>query len=334
MEGTSTGSFDELNQIAEHAYYRNAPANDNSKFSIENPHLVAVWLVHIEELVQHLSGKAHNKEDDDSVSGLMRFLIAHWPPVVNKLLPEVSSVEELYKLIESDKYFNKLTFDDLVLAEVNIHRVLSRLYKQYVKREDERECPRLYSSLLGLHSQAWETDAWREYVGDFNACSDKVQHALGKVRTRMDASKLSKDKTRLLQFVPTLDLTEKVIRYLLPKNLSDPQISALTPEEIVKHLAEAGIEGLLKDFRPHVIKGDVTRHAVTAGRHLAEFFAKQYKMHEEIQSHLDAHRQERKPLLHLRNPRFGHCLFGEVFIYLGFRLGAAPLPAVASALVV
>ena len=245
MEGTSIGSFDELNQIAEHAYYRNAPANENSKFSIENPHLVAVWLVHIEELVQLFSGKSANKEDDDTVSGLMRFLIAHWPPVVNKVLPD-GSPEEINKLIESGKYFNRLTFDEVVLAEVNILRVLSRLYQQYVEREDEKKRLGLYSKLLGLHSQAWEKDAWKEYVGDFNACSEKVQTALEKVKTRMDASKLSKDKTRLLQFVPTLDLTEKVIRYLLPNTLTEPQISALTPEEIVTYLSKADIDAILK----------------------------------------------------------------------------------------
>ena len=44
MEGNSIGSFDEVNQIAEHAYYRNSPVNNNSKFCIENPHLVAIWL--------------------------------------------------------------------------------------------------------------------------------------------------------------------------------------------------------------------------------------------------------------------------------------------------
>ena len=31
MDGTTIGSFDELNQIAEHAYYRNSPVNHSSK---------------------------------------------------------------------------------------------------------------------------------------------------------------------------------------------------------------------------------------------------------------------------------------------------------------
>ena len=315
MEGTTIGSFDELNQIAEHAYYRNAPANENSKFSIENPHLVAVWLIHIEELAQHFHGKASSKEDDDSVSGLMRFFIAHFQAVVNKLLPE-GTPEEINKLIETDEYFNKLNFDELAVAEVNILLVLSRLYKQHVQRQDEQGHPQRFSKLLGLHSPAWEPDAWKAYVGDFNACSEKVQHALTKVKTRMDASKLSKDKTRLLQFVPTVDLLEKVIRYLLPNSLDNPQISALTPEEIVSHLAAANIDNILKDFKPHTVSGNVTRHAVEAGKHLAEFYAKQYKMHEDIHAHLDAHRVERKDFCYLRHPRpiivFGLLAEGDV----------------------
>ncbi len=54
LEGGANGSFDEVNQVAEYAYCRNSPANDNSKFSIENPHLVALWLLHLEELVSCL----------------------------------------------------------------------------------------------------------------------------------------------------------------------------------------------------------------------------------------------------------------------------------------
>lgn len=127
MDGTTIGSFDELNQIAEHAYYRNSPVNNSSKwpgciclpapqgecaaatarwlrFLVENPHLVCVWLMHMEdrvgpcrfasasvktlkELVPFLAPKS-NKDDEDSVAGLMRFLIAHFPATCNRLLPE------------------------------------------------------------------------------------------------------------------------------------------------------------------------------------------------------------------------------------------------------
>ena len=48
-DGGTIGSFDEINQIIEHAYYRNAPVNNNSKFCVDNPHLAALWLMHIED---------------------------------------------------------------------------------------------------------------------------------------------------------------------------------------------------------------------------------------------------------------------------------------------
>ena len=321
MEGTTIGSFDEINQIAEHAYYRNSPANDNSKFSIENPHLVVLWLMHIEELIPHFQTKV-GKDDDDSVAGLMRFFIAHFPAVVNKLLPE-GPPAELNKLIESDAYFNKLNFDEVATANVNILSIFSRLYKEQCQRPDEVDHPERYSWLLGLHSLSFEPDAWRAYVGDFNACSDKVLHAHTKIKTRADASKLSKDKTKLLQFVPTVDLLEKVIRFLLPATLTDPQIEALSPEELLKHVADAKIDDILEGFRPDRISGNVTRRAVEAGRHLATFYTKQYKMHEDMLQQMEAFRAERKDLCMLPNPRpaviFG--LQADVDVRLPGRLG-------------
>ncbi len=72
FEGGPSVSFDEINQVAEHAYYRNSPANENSKFSIENPHVIALWLVHLEELIPYLQTKPSKdgKDEDDSVAGL------------------------------------------------------------------------------------------------------------------------------------------------------------------------------------------------------------------------------------------------------------------------
>ena len=189
MEGGPSGSFDEINQLAEHAYYRNSPANDNSKFSIENPHLVALWLMHLEELVSCLQVKP-GKDDDDSVGGLARFFIAHFPVVTNKLLPKGPEGEEVDKLVETEEYFNKLTFDQIAAASVNILLLLSRLFVQHVKRSDEEEHPQRYSKLLGLHALAFGPDAWKEYVADFNKCTEKVIAAQSKVKTRLDAGKL------------------------------------------------------------------------------------------------------------------------------------------------
>lgn len=299
MEGNTIGSFDELNQIAEHAYYRNSPANNNSKFCIENPHLVSIWLMHIEELVGLMVGGT-GKEDDDSVSGLMRFLIAHFPAVVNKLLPE-GSPAEISKLIETEDYFNMLTFDELASATVNVLILLVRLFPLNKQRADEGGAE--FSKLLGQHTLPWQSGAWKNYVGDFNQCTDKVKVAQSNVKTRVDASKLSKDKTRLLQFVPTVHLLEQVIAKLLPAEMTAEQVNALTPEELVAHLAKANIEDILKDFVPESVDSNVTSCAVEAGKALAAFFAKQYKLHEDIVSEIESFRLARRQLMIIQTPR-------------------------------
>ena len=55
--------------------------------------MVALWLIHIEELLPFFHGKAGSKEDEDTVYGLMRFFIVHFPPVINKLLPAGTPAE-------------------------------------------------------------------------------------------------------------------------------------------------------------------------------------------------------------------------------------------------
>ena len=285
--------------MAEHAYYRNSPANDSSKFSIENPHVVALWLLHLEELVNCVSAKPAK----DSVAGLARFFIAHFPAVTNKLLPAGTGSEEADKLIESEEYFNKLTFDDIASASVNILLLLSRLFVQNEERKDEENRPERYSKLLGLHVLPFDGDAWKEYVADFNKCTDKVIAAQSKTKARLDAGKLSKDKTNLLQFIPNVDQLEKVISFLLPDRLTQPQINSLTPEELVSHLAKVKIDGALRSFRPDMISAEASRNSVCVGKALAKFYANQYKMHEDIVTKLHDFRTQRQRLLMLPTPR-------------------------------
>ena len=303
--GGPSGSFDDINQVAEHAYYRNSPANENSKFSIENPHLTALWLVHLEELVPYLQPKPgkDGNDEDDSVAGLARFFIAHFPAVTNKLLPAGTVPEEADKLIESEGYFNKLTFDQLATADVNILLVLSRLFVQYVTRADEVQRPERYSKLLGLHSLTFDSEAWKEYVDDFNKCTDRVIAAQRKVKTRVDAGKLSKDKTNLLQFVPNVDQLEKAIRFLLPSELTQPQINVLTPEELVLHLTNAKIDDIVNTFRSDMISAEASRRSVRVGKAPAGFYAQQYKLHEDIATKLQEFQLQRQALRMMPTPR-------------------------------
>ena len=119
---------------------------------------------------------------------------------------------------------------------------MERLYVRNEKRADEED-GKHYSHLLGLHTLPWQSDSWASYVEAFNQTTDRVIAAQSKVKTRADASKLSKDKTRMLQFCPTLDLLEKVFEYLLPGD--DVSRMSLSPEELVRQIARKDITEML-----------------------------------------------------------------------------------------
>ena len=99
--------------------------------------------------------------------------------------------------LDPDLYFNDLTVDEAVGALVNVLLIMERLYVRNQRRSDEVDS-NLYSTLLGLHTLPWQDDSWNSYVDAFNETTDRVIAAQSKVKTRADASKLSKDKTRML----------------------------------------------------------------------------------------------------------------------------------------
>lgn len=170
---------------------------------------------------------------------------------------------------------------------------------QYKKRTDEGS--RDYSNLLGLHTLPWQTDSWNSYVRTFNETTDKVVAAQSTVKTRVDASKLSKDKTRLLQFCPTIDLLEKVFERLLPQETSVRD--AMTPEEMVRHLAKVDIQNVLKTFKPEEISGKIRMPSVLASEAWAEFASAQFKLHENIVDEVRMFNEARKKASFLPQPR-------------------------------
>ena len=77
----------------------------------------------------HLEEITAQAEKDDSVAGLMRFLLAKFPAVVNKLVPPGLSDEELRQLLDEDPdYFNDLCYDEVVQGMANVLLVSSKLY--------------------------------------------------------------------------------------------------------------------------------------------------------------------------------------------------------------
>jgi hypothetical protein len=303
LSGGPAGSMDDLNAIAEHAFFKNAPANKDSKFRVENPHVIVFILTHMEEMVPLLDKELNATKDKDSVAGLARFLYGHFKPMCSKVLPE-GSPDEIEKLIqENDEYFNDILFDEAVTCVVNILLVMDLLYQLDVERVDEKEHKEMFSELTGLHTLSWGPAAKKLFTDKFNASSDKIKEAFAKLSSRIDASGLSKDKTRLLQLLPPVELMEKTIAYLMAKGGHAVDASRYSPEEVVKKLAELKIDKILKAFRPEDIPSVITDAGVQATDALAAWFSKQGGMLGSMQTLIDKFKIRRKALARIEKPR-------------------------------
>jgi hypothetical protein len=294
LAGGPSGSMDDLNAILEHAFFKNGPANKDSRFRVENPHLVVFILTHMEELVALLEETRDSAKD--SVAGLSRFLYCHFPPKCNKILPEASE-EEIKDLIEQDEeFFNDVVFDDAVLSIVNPLLLLGRLYELGKEREDEKDEKQMFSTLSGLHTMKWDTGARGRFAEKFNESSAKITASFSKLRTRIDASSLSKDKTRPLQLVPTCELMESVLRYILQSANKSVDASHYTPEKLVETIAKVDVEALLATFAPKDIPSLITKVGVDAADALSTWFAKQGLMLANMTALLEKFRTRRKEL--------------------------------------
>ena len=208
--------------------------------------------------------------------------------------------ESLAGQLDPNLYFNDLTFDEAVGALVNVLLIMERLYVRNEKRADEED-GKHYSHLLGLHTLPWQSDSWNSYVEAFNQTTDRVIAAQSKVKTRADASKLSKDKTRMLQFCPTLDLLEKAFEYLLPGD--DVFRMNLSPEELVRQIACKDITEILKTFQPVDICGRIRKPSVLASLAWAKFSTLQFSLHENIMEEIRLFNQGRSKTSYVSLPR-------------------------------
>jgi hypothetical protein len=220
LEGGHSGSMDDLNAIGEHCYWKNGPANKESRFCVDNPHLVVILLSHMEELVPLLEkAKNMSKDSKDSTNGSQRFSYVHFKGASLKLLPEGCNKEEIASFIaDNDDFFNDLTFDEAVLAAVNPLLIMERLCKQDQMRTDETVDKKMFSNLSGLRSPAWSPEAKEAFRKTFNEAAVRTTNALQKVSAHVNAAKTSKDKTKPLQHVVTTELVEKCMRYVLRKS--------------------------------------------------------------------------------------------------------------------
>lgn len=224
---------------------------------------------------------------------------------VNKILPEGLSPVEIQQLLEVDPdYFNDIDFDTAVLSVLHILVILDKLYVLNVKRDDENGQSRAqFSKLTGLHSMGWAPEARQKFIDAFNEHSDKVRAGLQKLSTRIDTAKLSKDKTRSLQFLPTGELMERTIKYLLEPETPYKDACALEPDKLVKKLSEVDLDAKLLTFKPTDLPSTLSVQGNVAGEALAVYVQKQWWMHANVRKLVESFREDRKLLSHLARPR-------------------------------
>ena len=227
FEGSVGGGIEELNQLSDHDCYKNTISSQSGRYWVKNPHLIALVMMHCEEIVQQAS-------QEDSVAGLSRFLLAKFPCRVLKIRDPQSAEQAQNEL---DECFNSLGYDQVVSAMAHVLTISKLLFPHNEARDDDAE-HRCFSHVSGLHTMPFAASVKQQFIDTFNKYVDKVradQKVLGG-----QSSRLNKEKTRALQFIAPLDVFEKVIAWLLQKDghrLTEGQDTELSGEEIIRSLA-------------------------------------------------------------------------------------------------
>lgn len=231
------GGVEDLNQIMDHDLYKNHPANNQSKFNVRNVHVVGAILMHLEEIERQA-------RVDDSVFGLARFLVAKFPVVVNKILPDVAPAEIQNILLDDPDYFNNLAYDDVVGGLANILFAAKGVFQKDVPPAGTAdEVKRVYSKITGLHTLALSNEVKEHFRDTFNHSVDEIRDDLTNLGGK--ASHLNKDKTRPLQFIAPVDLLEKTINYLLSKaGVTSSEMADMDGTLILEKLASLDSERL------------------------------------------------------------------------------------------
>ena len=227
FEGSVGGGIEELNQLSDHDCYKNIISSQSGRYWVKNPHLIALVMMHCEEIVQQAS-------QEDSVAGLSRFLLAKFPCRVLKIRDPQSAEQAQNEL---DECFNSLGYDQVVSAMAHVLTISKLLFPHNEARDDDAE-HRCFSHVSGLHTMPFAASVKQQFINTFNKYVDKVradQKVLGG-----QSSRPNKEKTRALQFIAPLDVFEKVIAWLLQKDghrLTEGQDTELSGEEIIRSLA-------------------------------------------------------------------------------------------------
>jgi hypothetical protein len=124
-----------------------------------------------------------------------------------------------------------------------------------------------YSKLTGCHYMPWSAEVKEAFRGEFNHMADdaRAESRGASDKNENDGSAIRKNMTRLLQYIPPLDVGEKVLHYLLGKaGKTRTQRLAMTGSAIVTALAGIDIDKILTELNVADIAPEVLTPSVTA----------------------------------------------------------------------
>ena len=254
--------------------------------------------------MMHLEEIWEQGQKPDSTAGMMRFLVAHFPAVINKILPD-SPPAQVQSLLDADPdYFNDIAYDDVVQAMASVLLVSGELYKRGVRRPDEAHDRTRYSDVKGVHFLPWGAEVRQHFLTTFNTMADVARaesRGCNDDRGPNTASSIRKRMTRVLQFMPPIDIIEKVIVYLLEKAGKSPsECATMSGEELVHALASLAQNDRLTDVLKHLnataIPAELTKGAVNAAVALGQWFDKSFQMTLGARKYVPAHLKERSAL--------------------------------------
>ena len=162
------------------------------------------------------------------MAGMDRFLVAHFPPVFNTMLPTFPDVDEGEEALQGllmggPNYFSDVSLDDAVNAVAYILRVADRLFQRGEVRSDEADRRGAFERSTGMHCTPWDAPAYGAFVGDvFNKSIDDIRACHQNISSRGQAAKMSKERTMPLRSLPTADLFKKHVRAFVHDERHNP----------------------------------------------------------------------------------------------------------------
>ena len=152
--------------------------------------------------------------------------------------------------------------------------------------------PAAIEEIRGIHDLRWAAGAKKHFTDEFNDSVDCVR--ADRRRGGQNADLTNKDKTRAVQFIPPLDVFEKVIAHLVKYAEVTPDAARkLTGEEMVLKIAAVDAEQALGSLRASDVPPGASQQSINGAVSLAQWFKKSFRMTAEADNRVAAFRARR-----------------------------------------